>query len=506
VCTGGGKERPMIFSTPAFLFLFLPPVLLVGLFLRIKAQNVFLLLASLFFYAWGEGALVFLLLASALLNHLLALAIHAGRSPRQRKSFLVCALAFNLGLLAFFKYAAFFTANLNPLLHAMGFQPWRIVAWPLPLGISFFTFMAIAYLVEVYNRSCPVEKNFVHTALFITFFPTVLAGPINRYSRLKQQMTERRATREQLAAGIQRFIIGLGKKVLLADTLAKTADRIFALPGFGLTGALSWLGAICYSLQIFLDFSGYTDMAIGLGRMFGFTFMENFNYPYLARSIKDFWKRWHISLSSWLRDFIFLPLAYAISRRIPSARLLGIRAESWSYYPAMFLTMLLCGLWHGPAWTFVAWGVYHGTFIMLERFVLAKRLRRLWPPLQNIYSLWIITYGWVLFRAVDFPHAAAYWRAMLGFGRGHGRGFSPASYLDNKALFILLVGLLTAFPVLPVLKSVYERITARASGLARLWLQSATMVLTHVFLLIVLAASSMEVAMANYSPFIYFRF
>jgi alginate O-acetyltransferase complex protein AlgI len=496
----------MSFSTLSFLFLFLPPLLLVGLSLRTRAQNVFLLLASLFFYAWGEGSLVFLLLASALLNHLLALAIHAGRSPRQRKSVLLFALAFNLGLLAFFKYAAFFTANLNPLLHALGLHPWRIVDRPLPLGISFFTFMAIAYLVEVYNRSCPVEKNFLHTALFITFFPTVLAGPINRYSRLKQQMTERRASREQLAAGIQRFIIGLGKKVLLADTLAKTADRIFAVPGSGLTGAMSWLGAICYSLQIFLDFSGYTDMAIGLGRMFGFTFMENFNYPYLARSIKDFWNRWHISLSSWLRDFIFLPLAYAISRRISSPRLLGIRAESWSYYPAMFLTMLLCGLWHGPAWTFVVWGVYHGVFIMLERFVLAKRLRRLWPPLQNLYGLLVITCGWVLFRAADLPHAAAYWRAMFGFGRGRGGSLSPASYLDHKALFILLVGLLAAFPVVPFLKRGYEGITARAGVLARSWLQSATVVLTHAFLLVVLLASSMEVAMANYSPFIYFRF
>ena len=496
----------MIFSTLAFLFLFLPAVLLAALFLKKEAQNFFLLLASLFFYAWGEGALVILLLASALLNHWFGRTIAAAATPRRRRIALAAGLVFNLGLLAVFKYAAFFAANLNPLLRAIGRPPWKIAAWPLPLGISFFTFMAIAYLVEVYNRSCPAERSFLHTALFITFFPTVLAGPINRYSRLRQQMSERQTTPDLLAAGIRRFIIGLGKKALLADTLARTADHIFAIPSSGLTSGLSWLGAICYSLQIFLDFSGYSDMAIGLGRMFGFTFMENFNYPYLARSIKDFWNRWHISLSSWLRDFIFLPLAYAISRRIAPARLLGIRAESWSYYPAMLVTMLLCGLWHGPAWTFIAWGAYHGVFIMLERFALARRLKRLWPPLQNAYSLLIISCGWVLFRAVDLSHATAYLRAMFGFGRSSGRGYQPASYLDAKALFFLLVGLLAALPVLPACKRGYERIMVRANGFLRPWLQSGYLLLTHAFLLIVLLASAMEMAMANYHPFIYFRF
>jgi alginate O-acetyltransferase complex protein AlgI len=317
-------------------------------------------------------------------------------------------------------------------------------------------------------------------------------------------MSERQTTPALLSEGIRRFIIGLGKKALLADTLAKTVDQIFAVPVSGLSGGLSWLGAVCYSLQIFLDFSGYSDMAIGLGRMFGFTFMENFNYPYMARSIKDFWNRWHISLSSWLRDFLFLPLAYAISRRIPSARLLGIRAEAWSYYPAMFLTMLLCGLWHGPAWTYIAWGAFHGTFIMLERFILGRRLKRLWPPLQNAYGLVIIACGWILFRAVDLAHAAAVWKAMFGFGRG--QGYHPAAYLDNKTLFFLLLGLLAAFPVLPALRRGFENLSARSNRAFVPWLQTGASLLTHVFLLAVLLASVMELAMANYNPFIYFRF
>jgi alginate O-acetyltransferase complex protein AlgI len=494
----------MIFSSLSFLFLFLPPVLLAALFLKKEAQNLFLLLASLFFYAWGEGALVFLLLGSALLNHLFGLAIHAGRSARTRRTALVGALAFNIGLLAAFKYAAFISANLNPLLRALGVRPLRIASWPLPLGISFFTFMAIAYLVEVYNRACPAERNVLHTALFITFFPTVLAGPINRYSRLRQQLSLRRTTPEMLAEGIRRFIIGLGKKALLADTLARAADQAFAISAQGLGSGLAWLGAVAYTLQIFLDFSGYSDMAIGLGRMFGFTFMENFNYPYLARSIQDFWNRWHISLSGWLRDFLFLPLAYAISRRIPSARLLGIRAESWCYYPAMLLTMLLCGLWHGAAWTFVAWGAYHGAFIMLERFALARRLKRLWPPLRHAYGLLVITCGWVLFRAGDLSHAAAYWRAMFGLGRG--RGTAPASLPDARTLSFLLLGILASFPVLPLLKRGYEGMAARAGGALRPWLGPAYRLLNHAFLLIVLLASAMEMAMASYHPFIYFRF
>ena len=496
----------MIFSTLAFLFLFLPPVLLAALFLKKEAQNFFLLLASLFFYAWGEGALVILLLVSALLNHLFGLAINAGRSPKRKKITLAVALVFNLGLLAVFKYAAFFATNLNPLLRAMGCPAWKIVNWPLPLGISFFTFMAIAYLIEVYNQSSPVERNFLHTALFITFFPTVLAGPINRYSRLKQQLTERRTTPELLAAGIRRFIIGLGKKALLADTLAKTADQIFAIPASGLTSSVAWLGAVCYSLQIFLDFSGYSDMAIGLGQMFGFQFMENFNFPYISRSIKDFWSRWHISLSSWLRDFIFLPLAYAISRRITSARLLGVRAESWSYYPAMFLTMLLCGLWHGPAWTFIAWGVYHGCFIMLERFAFAKRLKRLWLPLQNGYSLLVISCGWVLFRAVDLHHAAAYWQAMFGFGRGHGRDYYPALYMDRKSLFFLTVAIMAATPLAAWAKSRCQNFSAAANPRLRPWFGSALQIFSTLLLLAVLLASSMVLALATYKPFIYFRF
>lgn len=489
----------MIFSTPAFLFLFLPPVLLLGLFLKSRAQNVFLLAASLVFYAWGEGWFVLLLLASALFNHYAGLGIEKTRSPGRKKIVLAAALGGNLAPLLLFKYARFIAANLGV---AAGGGP----AWHLPLGISFFTFMAIGYLVEVYRGSVPAKKKLLHTALFISFFPTVLAGPINRYSRLRLQLAERETTPEELAAGISRFIVGLGKKVLLADTLARTADRIFAVPASGLTAALAWLGAFCYLLQIYLDFSGYSDMAIGLGRMFGFRFMENFNYPYVSRSITEFWSRWHISLSTWLRDFIFLPLAYSVSRRVRADRWLGIRAESWSYYPAMFVTMFLCGLWHGAAWTFVAWGVYLGLFIMLERLALKKFLKRLWPPLQVAYALLAAGFGWVLFRSRDFSQAAAFWKSMLGSAAGDGREFPVALYLDRRLVFFLAVGLLAAFPVFPALRAGFTRLSAGERGARRGWLLAGGRLLTAVFLVAVLLASAMAMAAVTFNPFIYFRF
>jgi len=484
----------MTLPSPAFLFFFLPPVLLVSLFLKKEPRNAFLLLASLVFYAWGEGWLVLLLLGSALANHFLALGIDRAEAQGKRRAVLVAALGLNLSLLAACKYGHAIAAGM-----ADGALP----VWRLPLGISFFTFMAMAYLIEVYNRAVPAEGNIVHTALFISFFPTVLAGPINRYSRLRPQLSERRVTRAQVFLGLRRIIIGLGKKVLLADTLAGTVDAIFAIPAPGLTPPLAWLGAAGYTLQIFLDFSGYSDIAIGLGRMFGFTFMENFKTPYLSRSITDFWNRWHISLSSWLRDFVFLPVAYAISRRIKGDRWLGIRVDSWCYYPSMLLTMFLCGLWHGAAWTFVAWGVYHGIFIMLERQALKKHLRRLWPPLQTAYVLLVAGFGWVLFRSADFSQAAGFWRSMLGATASAGGASPPLLHLDGRFLLALAAGLAVAFSMLPVLQA---RIEKRLAGSRSGWLGQGWRLLALASLAAVFAVSVLAMTSLPGNPFIYLRF
>ncbi|MBN2345432.1 MAG: MBOAT family protein [Candidatus Aminicenantes bacterium] len=496
----------MIFSTPIFLFLFLPPVLLLSLFMRREAQNAFLLLASLLFYAWGEGGLVLLLLGSALGNHCFALGIEKVAGPGRRKALLAAALGFNLGLLAAFKYAQFIISHLQPLLRAVGLPEAIGPGWHQPLGISFFTFMAIAYLVEVYNRVVPAERNFLHTALFIAFFPSVLAGPIHRFSHLRRQFSERETTPELLADGVRRFIIGLGKKVLLADALGRIVDRVFAIPVPELTAAVAWLGAVGYTLQIFLDFSGYSDMAIGLGRMFGFRFMENFNYPYVSRSIGEFWTRWHISLSTWLRDFLFLPMAYAASRRLKADRWLGIRIESWSYYPAMLATMFLCGLWHGAAWTFIAWGVYHGLFIMLERSALKTLWKRSGALLQTAYALAVVVFGWVLFRAESFAHAAGFWRSMLGFGQGNGLQFYPSLYLNGEMRIVLAVSLLAALPVASALPAAIAGLCRKAGERARPWFSGGYRFLVTFLLLAVLLASALRLATATYNPFIYFRF
>lgn len=496
----------MLFSSPAFLFYFLPPVLLIGLFLKKEAQNVFLLLASLIFYAWGEGWIVLLLLASALFNHFFGLAIEKRNSSGKRKAWLVAGLGFNLSLLIVFKYTGVILANLVPMLRSSGIVISTNFTWHQPLGISFFTFMAMAYLVEVYNRSCPAENKFLRTALFITFFPTVLAGPINRYSSLRQQLAERETTSELFFLGSRRFIIGLGKKILLADTLARVADPIFAIPGSGLTAPVAWLGAVCYTLQIFFDFSGYSDMAIGLGRMFGFTFMENFKYPYISMSITEFWTRWHISLSTWLRDFLFLPMAYSVSRRIKSDRWLGIKAESWSYYPSMFITMFLCGLWHGAAWTFIVWGVYHGSFIMLERSVLKKLIRRLWTPLQISYALLTVIFGWVLFRASDISHAVVFWKSMLGFGQGDVREFHLAQFADARMYAVLLISVLAAAPLFSALQAGYAKLRSFSSGVSPNWLPMVCRALYLLFFAVVLLVSAVVMASGTIRPFIYFRF
>ena len=513
----------MIFSSLAFLFLFLPLVLLASLFLKKEGQNFFLLMASLFFYAWGEGALVLLLLASALLNHVLGRAI-AAAAPRWRRTVLVAGLAFNLGLLAACKYAAFIAANLNPLLHAVGLRTWTVATWPMPLGISFFTFMAIAYLAEVYNRSCPAEKNFLHTALFIAFFPTVLAGPIHRYSRLRQQLSERETTPELLASGIRRFILGLGKKALLADTLARTADQVFAVPGSGLTSGLAWLGAVCYSLQIFLDFSGYSDMAVGLSLLFGVRLPVNFHSPYKAVNIIDFWRRWHMTLSRFLRDYLYIPLG-------------GNRYGAARRYVNLAATMLLGGLWHGASWTFVVWGGLHGFYLLVNHAWRGMRLRARLVPLAPAVvrralavalTFLATVVGWVFFRAESLAAARLMlegmaglhgvvmpypWLARLGEAgawlAAHGVEFRHSTtFAGGSQLNWILVSMLIVWAA-PNTQQILARFPPALampdpSAVARRWWQwrpgAAWLVVTLI------AAAAAILSLTEVSEFIYFQF
>ena len=392
----------MVFSSNIFLFLFLPLVLLVYLLAGNRARNMVLLCASLFFYAWGESLYLIVMLFSIASNYVFGLSIDTAK--RQGKSGLVplvLAVAANLGMLAFFKYANFFILNVNTVFSALQLAPIVMKPVHLPIGISFFTFQALSYILDLYWRKTEVQKNPFHFALYISLFPQLIAGPIVRYQDVASEIKTRFVTQEDFVYGIRRFILGLGKKVLIANVLGRAADYIFILPPERIPLSLAWLGAISYTLQIYFDFSGYSDMAIGLGRMFGFHFLENFNYPYISRSIREFWRRWHISLSSWFRDYLYIPLG-------------GNKGSGGRTYMNLLVVFFLCGLWHGASWNFVIWGLFHGSFLVLERIRLVQKILKALPALlQHLYVMLVVTVGWVFFRADSLSYALGYLKAMI---------------------------------------------------------------------------------------------
>jgi alginate O-acetyltransferase complex protein AlgI len=463
----------MLFSEPSFLFIFLPAVLLLHTLAGRKLRNGLLLVASLVFYAWGEPAYVLILLASIALNAGAGVALaRAARRGRSRWP-LAVGVAGNLLLLGHYKYAGFAAATL-------GFD-WE--GPPLPIGISFFTFQAISYLVDVYRGHASARRNPIDVALYI-------AGPIVRWADIERQMRERRVTREGFADGVRRFSCGLAKKMLLANTLALSADRIFALPAADLGAALAWTGVLAYALQIYFDFSGYSDMAIGLGRMFGFEFKENFDYPYVSRSMREFWRRWHISLSTGFRDYLYLPLG---GGRPSPAR---VAANLW-------IVFLLCGLWHGASWNFVFWGAWHGVFLALERVLGARpRSADAWVPadaLRWVYTSLVVLLGWVPFRAASLGGAFDFWSAMFGFGAGA----APfESVVDVRLPLALAAGVLGATPLVRRCFWRWRNKAAAGQRLERcLW---GTLELAGLVAL--LFACSALMAADSYNPFIYFQF
>jgi alginate O-acetyltransferase complex protein AlgI len=454
----------MAFSSLTFLFLFLPAVLLLNVLTPARFRNTTLLLASLLFYAWGETIFVLLMLASIGINYLAGLGLREARRPPVRRGILLLALTANLGLLAWFKYAGFLAENASALGSLLGIGSLEISPLHLPIGISFFTFQALSYVIDVYRGKMEAQRNPVKLALFISLFPQLIAGPIVRYRDIAAQIERRILDAEGFGEGVRRFTLGLGKKVLIANTLAVPADRIFALPPFELSASVAWFGAVCYALQIYFDFSGYSDMAIGLGRMFGFRIPENFNYPYVATSITEFWRRWHISLSSWFRDYLYIPLG----------------------------GFLLCGLWHGASWSFVVWGLFHGGFLILERLGLGRALRSASAPLAHGYCLLAVTVGWIFFRAETLTHAAGYLSAMVGQSAAAGTARYIVDYADGETLVAFLLGLIASTPWL-------------AGVSRRLRFDLATAAST-VGIAAVLIVCAVELANQTYNPFIYFRF
>ena len=356
----------MVFASPFFLFLFLPLTLAAYALVPRGAKNAVLLVASFGFYVWGEGAYVALVLGSVLANWAFGLAISDAADPAAGRRWLAIAVTANLATLAVFKYGNFAFANVNALAPVLGVPPVSVGAIALPLGISFFTFHAISYVVDVYKNNARAERRLSDFALYIMLFPQLIAGPIIRWRDIAAQLGQHEQRQADVAYGVRRFVLGLGKKVLIANTLGQVADKIFNLPGGDLTTPLAWLGLACYTLQIYFDFSGYSDMAIGLMRMFGFRVLENFNYPYVARSIREFWRRWHISLSNWFRDYLYLPLG-------------GNRRGTRRAYVNLVVVFVLCGLWHGASWPFVIWGMWHGLFLVAERAGVDRVLSRIGP-------------------------------------------------------------------------------------------------------------------------------
>jgi alginate O-acetyltransferase complex protein AlgI len=481
----------VLFTEPTFLFLFLP-VLLALYFLRrphASYANWILLIASVIFYAKGGGMFTWLILWSIVFNYWIAIVVQRFKatSLRLSKAFLTVAVGVNLLVLGIFKYANFFGDNVNVVLAWFDKPPIAFPVILLPIGISFFTFHAISYVVDVYRGDATAQKSPVHAALYLLLFPQLIAGPIIRYRTIANQLARRVVSLDDFAEGVRRFVTGLGKKVLIANVVAVPADRIFSAPTASLDAPHAWLAIICYTLQIYFDFSGYSDMAIGLGRMFGFHFPENFRWPYIAATVQEFWRRWHMTLSAWFRDYLYVPLG-------------GNRVSRPRMYRNLVTVFFLCGLWHGASWNFVIWGLFHGSFLVIERLGLASAVKRLWLPLQHAYLLLVVMIGWVFFRADTLPIAMSFLRTMFGLQTATElTPFTLAWYLTPEVWLALLVGVVGSAPIIPALSA------WRTTSLTR-WRAIGFDAAATASLMVILGAAILQMAARTYNPFIYFRF
>ncbi|MBE6952528.1 MAG: MBOAT family protein [Ruminococcaceae bacterium] len=466
----------MVFSSLNFLFLFLPAVLALYFavpprFLALK--NAILLVFSLAFYLYGEPLGIFVMLASITVNWLAA-RLMATESARRRKLVLIISVVLNLGLLCYYKYLGFAVENINRLFNAQIPLPEII----MPIGISFFTFQGMSYVFDVYLRRSAAQKNILHVATYISLFPQLVAGPIVRYETIASELIDRKTTLDGFAAGLRRFIVGLGKKMLLGNPMGELAAATFGVSAGTLSAGAAWLGALGYALHIYFDFSAYSDMAIGLGRMFGFTFCENFDHPYISRSVTEFWRRWHISLSTWFRDYVYIPLGG--NRK-------GLRRQIVN----LLIVWLLTGLWHGAAWNFVLWGLYYAVLLILEKLFLGKLLEKLWTPLRHLYALLAVLFGWVLFNASGLEQVMGYLGAM--FGLGDATAVPSGVFLLGQYKVEFVLAAIFALPAPKRLKAMYA---------CRTWFATVC----DVALLFVLAWSVMAIVGSSFNPFIYFRF
>lgn len=466
----------MVFSSTIFLFLFLPLVLLSYFIVPKKAKNYILLFFSLIFYIFGGPKFLLVLLSVVLIDYFGAILIS---KTKKRKLFLIITIALNIAILCYFKYTGFFLNNVNEIF-GFSFSVPNIV---LPIGISFYTFQAMSYVIDVYRKEVSLQTNFLTLFLYVSLFPQLVAGPIVRYQTIEEELKNRTTTFNDFVYGIRRFILGLAKKVIIANQMGQLADIIFS--SNDITTPVAWIGAFAYMFQIYFDFSAYSDMAIGLGRIFGFKFLENFNFPYIAKSITEFWRRWHISLSTWFRDYIYIPLG-------------GNRKGVKRQIINMAIVWLLTGFWHGAAWNFILWGLYYFIFLMIEKFVLKDILEKTPTILRHIYTLVIVLFGWVLFRCESLRECTSFIGTMLSFDITE-IGLSAATvYLETYWVYFILAIVFS----MPAYYKIVEKVDSLTNDKVKFFLN----VFHYCALLVIFIITIMFLAYSSYNPFIYFRF
>lgn len=480
----------MIFNSPVFLFLFLPLALGLYFITPARVRPIYLVVASIFFYTWGEGELVLLLLASIFVNYISGLLLDTYKNTKAADYILYAAVTANVGGLIFYKYSNFLSDNLNIVLSALNIPSIEVDTIYFPLGISFYTFQALSYLLDIYREKAPAETNPVKAALYITFFPKLISGPIIPYSDMKRQM-DKPLTAEtgEIYEGVKRFIFGLAKKVIIADNLAIYANSVFAESPSDISAITAWTGTMIFGLQMYFDFSGYTDMAIGAGRMFGFKLPENFNFPYVATSISDFWRRWHISLSTWFRDYFYTPLSLTLAVRWNSRFAIGF---------SVFIAFITIGLWHGAAWNYVIFGFIHAVFITWEMTYGIKYLNKIWKPIQHIYTIFIIIVSTIFFRAGTVSQALDYLEQMF-YG-----GFSTHTLTLPIQPLSLSMTIAACVLALPVFHRMSKRASERSEGSGIF--KPITRGFSILLYLALLYLSLLFVASAGFTPFIYFQF
>lgn len=471
----------MLFSSMTFIYMFLPILCLVYFLSKKEFHNTILLIASLIFYAWGEPKYLAIMLLTIIINYYGAILLE--KYPKHKKLTLILTIITNLSFLIYFKYFNFIFETINNVLNTH-IDMLQII---MPLGISFYTFQAISYITDVYRNETKAQKDIYKLALFICLFPQLIAGPIVKYHDVNNQIENRDVTFEKVSEGAKRFIVGLSKKMLIANTMGAIADKIFILSPESFSSVIAWLGAISYSLQLYFDFSGYSDMAIGLGLMFGFRFKENFNYPYISKSITEFWRRWHISLSTWFKEYVYIPLGGNRNGEIKTIRNLGI-------------VFLLTGIWHGAAWNFILWGILNGLLIIAEKILKIKTKSEEQKNekitiriLKHFYTILSFVLLWTIFRSENITYAIKYIMNMFGFLKANPSNTNLLYFIDNIEITTLIIGIIGCLPIFKVLSNKYSN-------------NKIYKLATNLLLIILLILSTSQIASSTYNPFIYFRF